>query len=89
MASAAVRPEYAVMDIVGAMAIATAAIRRFDPGERPAVTFLAGDACVRSFQRKLRLHVMVEKPGIPGNGVVAGFAAIMEFAVVRIIIPVA
>ena len=44
---------------------------------------------VRSIKPKVRLYVVIECPYLPGNGVVAGVAALMEIAVVRVVLTVA
>ena len=47
------------------------------------------DTDVRASKRKARLYVVVKCPDFPGNGVVAGIAAIMEIAFVRVVFTVA
>jgi hypothetical protein len=44
---------------------------------------------MRAVQRKARLYVVIERPNIPGNGVVAGVAALMEIAVMRVVFTMA
>jgi len=77
------------MDIIGAMAVATATTDRHHFVQRASVAFCTDDTDMRACKRKARLYVMVECPNVPGNGVVTGIAAIMEIAVMWVFLTVA
>lgn len=77
------------MDIIGAMAVATAATDRHHLVQRASVAILTDDADMRASKRKARLQVVIKCPDIPGNGVVTVVAALMEVAVVRVVFAMA
>ena len=77
------------MDIIGAMAVATATTDRHHLVQRASVAIFTDDADMRAGKRKARLQVVIKCPNIPGNGVVAGIAALMEVTVVRVVFTVA
>ena len=53
------------------------------------MTFFANDTDVRTSEWKICLYVVIKCPDFPGNGVVTGVAALMEIAVVRVVLTVA
>ena len=82
MAAAAVRAEFAIVDVVCAMT-ATAAV----PGplhrcQRTAMTVIAGNVDVCAVNGEAGLRVVIKQPQIPGNRVVAGLTVLFELAVV-------
>ena len=77
------------MDIVSSVAVSTTTADRHHFVERTAVALFAQNIDMRTIERKARLHVMVESPDIPGDRVVAGIAALMEIAVVRVVFTMA
>ena len=77
------------MDIIGTMAVATASTDRHHLIQRASVAFRTDDTDMRASKWKARLYVMVERPNVPGNGVVTGIAALMEIAIVRVLLTVA
>ena len=77
------------MDIIGAMAVATATTDRHHLVQRASVAIFTDDADMRASKRKASLQVVIKCPNIPGNGVVTGIAALMEVAVVRVFFAVA
>ena len=89
MTSTAVRPEFSVVYIVGAVAVATAPVVGFHFRERRAMTIVAGDGYMRPGQRKVSLQVVVKGPAIPGNRVVAVVASIFKMTAVRVVVQVA
>lgn len=89
MAAATIGAEFAVVHIVGAMAVAATAVCGLNPGERCAVTIVAANLSMCAVQREFSLYVMIEAPELPGNRVVAAVTAILEVALVRVIIAMA
>ena len=77
------------MDIIGAMAVATATTGRHHLVQRASVAVFTDDADMRASKRKARLQVVIKCPNIPGDWVVTDVAAIMEVAVVRVVFAVA
>ena len=89
MATTTVGTEFAIMHVVGTVAVSATAVDAFHFVERYSVTVIASDVDVSPFKRKLRLRVVIERPNGPGNRIVAGIAAIQEIALMRVIIIVA
>ena len=89
MATPAVEAEFAVMDIIGAMAIAAAPAEFCMRGERLPVAIVAGHRGVRSEQWKVGLPVVVETPLLPVHRVVTCGAVVFETALVRVVVTVA
>jgi hypothetical protein len=85
MAAATVGAEFAVMNIIGTMAAAAASIDRFDSVERRSVARIAGNFGVSAFKRKIGLYVVIECPDVPGDRVMAGVAAVIEIASMRVV----
>jgi len=76
------------MDIVRAMTVAAATVYSFDPVQRHAVTVVTTDIDMRTVEREVGLQVMIESPNVPGDRVVAGVAAILEIALMLVIVAV-
>ena len=89
MAATAIRTELAVMDVVGSMATAAVAVQDPHPGQGAAVAVVTGDIAVRTLERERGLRVMIEKPDVPCDRIVAILAALGEIAAVWIRLPVA
>jgi hypothetical protein len=85
MTAATVGAEFAVMNIIGTMAAAAASINRFDSVERGSVARIAGNFGVSAFKRKIGLYAVIERPDVPGNRVMAGVAAVIEIASMRVV----
>ena len=85
MTAATINAEFVVVNIVGTVAAAAAAINKFHFLDCAAVAVIASDLYVRALQRKFGLHVMVEVPQIPCNRIVAGVTTTGETAAVRVI----
>jgi len=85
VAAATIRAKFTVMNIIGAMAAAAASIDRFDPVERGSVARIAGNFGVSAFKRKIGLYVVIERPDVPGDRVMAGVAAVIEIAPMRVV----
>ena len=89
MTAATINAEFVVVNIVGTVAAAAAAINKFHFLECAAVAVVAGHFYVRAFQSKIGLHVMVEVPKVPGNWIVAGITTPGETAAMWVILVVA
>lgn len=82
MATAAVRAEFAIVIVIGAMT-ATAAIPCFlHRCQRTAMAVIAGNIDVRAVYSEIGLSVVIEQPQIPGNRVVTGLTVFFELSIV-------
>ena len=73
------------MNVIGAVAIPTAATQTFHCRKRASVTVVATHFCVSPFQQEACLRLMIKHPIIPGNRVVARLAIIREHTIMRIV----
>ena len=89
MAAPAIRAEFTVVDIVGAVAVSTAAADRHHLVERASVALFATNIDMCTINQKTCLHVVIERPDIPGDRVVASVAALVEIVVVRVVFTMA
>lgn len=89
MATGAVRAELAVVDIVGAVAVAATHARAAHYGKWLPVACIARGIGVRPGQRKIRLPVVIELPCPPVHRVVARCAVIAITVRMRIVCGVA
>ena len=78
MAPATIEAEFAVVDVVSAVAVGAAASEPHLGRDRAAMTGLAGHVTVRAGQFEIGLRVMVELPLQPVDRVVAQSAIIRE-----------
>ena len=60
MTTATVGAEFAIVYIIGTMAVAAAAIRQFHFRERASMTFVTGNTDMRPGQREVGLQIVVE-----------------------------
>ena len=84
MAPAAVEAEFPVVDVVGPMAVGTAAAQPGLRSKGSAVTTVAADFEVCALQGEVRLPVMVKLPLQPVDRVVAKGAVLREAILVRV-----
>ena len=89
MASLTITAEFAVVHVVCLMAITTAGTHRPHYVDGLTVTIVARDLDMRTVETEVRLNVVIEKPDIPVDRVMAAFASAAESSLMRIIIRVA
>ena len=89
MASPAVGTELAIVYVIGAVAVAAISVESCHPGQRHTVAVVAGNVDVSTLERKIGLYIVVEGPDVPGDGGMAGVAAILEMALVRVVVEMA
>ena len=82
MATAAVRAEFAIVIVIGAMTAAAAVSRFLHRCQRTAMAVIAGNIDVRAVYSEIGLSVVVKQPQVPGNRVVTGLTVFFELAVV-------
>lgn len=85
MATSAIGSEFVVMNIVRAMATATASVNRFDLTDRAPMAVRAKDVDMRAFEGKLGLRFVIENPKFPGDRVMASVTACREIAAMRVV----
>ena len=83
MAAAAIGAEFAVVLIVGPVAVAAAATDALHRLQGAAVTVGAGDVDVRAIEPERRLRVVIEQPQVPRHRVVTSRAPVPEVVAVR------
>lgn len=88
MTTAAVGPEFTIVIIVGPVTIATVPIDVFHLVEWAAMAVVAGDGDMSALEQKVGLLVVIERPYIPADRVVAGVAAVKEVAAMRVVLSV-
>ena len=86
MAAFAVTPEFAVVDVVGFVAIRAVASELCVPVKWSPVTGLTGDVAMSTGQGKVGLTVVIKRRFLPFDRVVAESAVVAEEAFVRVII---
>lgn len=89
MATTTVGTEFAVMYVVGTMAVPATSVDGLHLVQRYSVAVVASDIDVSAIKWELRLCIVIEGPNVPGYRVVAGTAAIQEIAVMWVIITMA
>ncbi len=89
MTASAIGAEFSVVNVVCSMAATAGDAQKLHLIQRAAMAITAIDCRVRSGKWEVCLRVMVERPGIPRNGVVAGIAAFVKAPSVRIVFLVA
>ena len=89
MATTAVGAKLTIVNIVSAVATATATANHLHARQRASMAGLAADVGVRTMQWKLRLHVMVKCPELPGDRVMACVAIIFKSTVMTIVLQMA
>lgn len=89
MAASAVEPELAVMNIVGTMTIAAALAKACLCCERLPVAGFASHLGMSAIENEVGLQVVVELPLLPIDRIVATVAALIEPALVGIIVAMA
>ena len=86
MAATTIGAELAVMHVVSAMTVSAVVVDSLDLQKRAPVTLCTGDAGVSAHQREIRLNVVVERPRRPADRVMARVAALVEIAVVVVVL---
>jgi len=82
MAAAAVRAEFAIVIVIGAMTGAAAVPCSLHRCQRTAMTVIAGNIDVRAVYLEIGLSVVIEQPQVPGNRVVTGLTVFFELSIV-------
>src|SRR5210317_871853 len=89
MVAATVGAELAVVNVIGPVTIATAVAGLLHCLQRLPMACVAGDRDVGTVEREVCQRVVVELPGLPVDGVVAGCAVAGVASLVRIFFRVA
>lgn len=89
MAAATVRPELPVVNVIRQVAVGAACAGFVHGLQWLPVTVVTSDVYMGSCQLEIRLHVVVEEPQVPGDGVVTGFAVVLEDTLVHVVIAMA
>ena len=89
MTAAAVGTKFAVMDIVGQVAVGTAVAGFAHRRQRATVATPAGDIDMCTMQFKVGLRIVIEQPQVPCDRVVTGFAIALVDAMVVVVLEVA
>lgn len=89
MAAATVGPELAIVDVIGTMTICTVLTQARLRSQRLPVAALTRDVCVRAIEREAGLRVMVEKPLLPVDRVMAQCAIFAETPLVGVVLAMA
>lgn len=89
MATTAIGAKLTIVNIVRAMAAATAAANHLHASESASVAGLTAHVDVRSKQRKLRLYIVVKSPEFPGDRVMACVAIIFKSPVMAVVFQMA
>ena len=71
MATATIKSELAIVNIIGAVAVATALTNRCLYLERLSVTALTSNISVRAIEYERGLPIVIKTPLVPVDGVVA------------------
>ena len=82
MATAAVQAEFAIVNVIGAMAVTAAVPRFLHRYQRTAMTVIAGNIDMRAVNGEAGLSVVIKQPQVPGHWVVTGLTVFFELAVV-------
>ena len=82
MAAAAVRSEFSVVYIIGSVAIGAAIAGFLHRCQRGTVAVVTGNVDVSSIEFEACLSIVIEKPQVPGDRVVAGLTVVFEHAIV-------
>lgn len=85
MATSAIRPKFAVVNIVCPVAVSAFTFGCLHFLERSSMAVITRDVDVGSVKCEVRLHVVVECPSIPVNRVVTAVALTVEVATVRVV----
>ena len=86
MATAAIGAEFPVVGIVCPMAVSATATDGCHVFERAAMTGVACNIDMCAVERKVGLQIVIESPDVPADRVVAGLAAVLEVATMRIVL---
>lgn len=89
MAATTIGAELAVMHVVSAMTVAAVVVDGLDFRKRAPVTLGTGDVGVTAHQREIRLNVVVEIPRLPADRVMARVTALVEIAIVVVVLEMA
>jgi hypothetical protein len=89
MAATAIGAKLTIVNVVSAVATSAATANHLHARKRAAMAGLAADIGVRAKQWKLRLHVMVKCPELPGDRVMACVAIIFKSTVMAIVLQMA
>jgi len=86
VATTTVKSKFAIMNVIGAVAIPTTGTQTFHCRKRASVTVVATHFSVSPFQQEACLRLVIKHPIIPGNRVVARLTIIREHPFVRVIL---
>lgn len=86
MAAAAVESEFAIVDVVGTVAVTATPSESCLDTQRLPMAVVAGDVDVSTVKDEVRLQVMVELPLLPVDRVVARGTVRVESATMRIVL---